>query len=1007
MPNGTQTGRYYAHDRNTNDSAPIIGASLALPDDHKEMCNETAKYDMDDKCRTNYRNRLNAIMKYWKEHLPEYYAIGVDDVSTADQHDKTKYFFKGKYKKDLVYDGLNAEYFLYFLTKTKTKPDKKLKSWDDLRKYKDAIMWGSKTADKPLPISFYRKIEKFLKGYKKEFTNAKKKGNTEDNTSDPIPMTLYVLVLQWALDTNNIMVWFWTLSQWNCMARSASIDPLHFGNFSLGVDSIVVKYDDSKADKNAERLSEKNIFANPYDWRLCFWTGLCIWISLRGEEKLKGNSKLFLTKGVKDGTASANYCEQLISVVAPHKEEVENHMEEKRLNAYSFRKGSSTYAVAGTTVPPSLNSIARRGEWSIGKVLDCYWHFGSVGDQYLGRVLSGLDANSDQFDTLPPHWNMTNPMKNDDIKSGMDIMFGGILEEHQCFVPILVRSFACFVYHSNSLREQMTKIPGHHFNNISILHHLNRQLLDRLKTLVTLDPTDGVMTVTTGIPPHINHARSIQEVLGIVKEFRDNQQSQTAELRAAIHDEFEDRALESGHPTNERIQMMFTEVERRYNENLDERIENLVERLGGSGSANNVSASAAATSQVQTAGVAADMLFTYGGHFYFVPEHFSFPTAATLKAGIVFWFCGMDASTTGKRIRPFRNLKPKSLPTTTLRTTFKLHWCPIFRYLEKHVSLSLPEDFDLITNNDLKIYHDECIKVLRERVSFCFKNGKNKALNWVVSTWSKHILPSFVRKNGNDCDKELLLPSLTNRNNPSQEQKKRKRTPSTTVRHRIRQQRRNTTTTTTTTTTTATAAATTAAAATTTTTNSNNNNTTTTTTTTTSRKNNSSNHQNQRCINTNNNNRGTQRRSQQAEFGRINNDNMRRQLQAQAEASHQQQLLLRGRTTTTATTTTANNNGNSVPPTDVATAALESLANADAGNTTDRRGENARCDIPGCGCTNRLYKCRNNNNNCKKYVHHLPCGMTNNLFDPDNEQYVFCSENCRELFKINPHQKGS
>ena len=49
------------------------------------------------------------------------------------------------------------------------------------------------------------------------------------------------------------------------MARCASIDPLHFSNFSLGVDSIVMKYNDSKADKNAERLAEKNIYAVPLD----------------------------------------------------------------------------------------------------------------------------------------------------------------------------------------------------------------------------------------------------------------------------------------------------------------------------------------------------------------------------------------------------------------------------------------------------------------------------------------------------------------------------------------------------------------------------------------------------------------------------------------------------------------------------------------------------------------------------------------------------------------------
>ena len=363
-------------------------------------------------------------------------------------------------------------------------------------------MWGSKVAELPLPTSFYRKIDAFLLGYKKEFVSNKSVGNTDDNTSDPIPYTLYILLLQWALDSNNIFVWFWTLAQWNCMARGASIDPLHFGNFSLGNDSIIIKYDDSKADKSAERLSEKNIYANPHEWRLCFWTGLCIWLSLRGEDEFDNNSKIFSSKNVKKGTVATNYGEQLMSLIQPHLQEVANHMNYHRLTAYSNRKGSATHAVSGTTMAPSTTSIARRGEWSIGVVLDCYWHFASVGDHYLGRILAGFDPNCADFDQLPPHWTMVDPITNTDIKKGMEMMFGRLLVLHPDSIPVLLRTFACFVFHSDSLRAQMLENSGHDFNKIMILQTQNRELLSRLKLLVTVDPTEGVITVPTGIPPY-------------------------------------------------------------------------------------------------------------------------------------------------------------------------------------------------------------------------------------------------------------------------------------------------------------------------------------------------------------------------------------------------------------------------------------------------------------------------------------------------------------------------
>ena len=58
--------------------------------------------------------------------------------------------------------------------------------------------------------------------------------------------------------------------------------------------------------------------------------------------------------------------------------------------------------MSGTTAPPSVASVANQGEWSIGAVLDVYWHFAKPGDHYLGRVLSGLDPNHPDFSVLLP-----------------------------------------------------------------------------------------------------------------------------------------------------------------------------------------------------------------------------------------------------------------------------------------------------------------------------------------------------------------------------------------------------------------------------------------------------------------------------------------------------------------------------------------------------------------------------------------------------------------------------
>ena len=161
---------------------------------------------MKDNCRKDYRNRMQRIMKYWEKERPDIYSTGVVDVSKQDQNDPTKYFFKGKFKKDFECEGFQTRWIEWFLVENKTKKDGKNKSWDDLRKYKDAIMWGAKTAGFGLPTPFYQMFNEFLKGYKKEFTAAKKRGNTDDATCDPIPFTLYCLLLTWALMSDNILV---------------------------------------------------------------------------------------------------------------------------------------------------------------------------------------------------------------------------------------------------------------------------------------------------------------------------------------------------------------------------------------------------------------------------------------------------------------------------------------------------------------------------------------------------------------------------------------------------------------------------------------------------------------------------------------------------------------------------------------------------------------------------------------------------------------------------------
>jgi hypothetical protein len=162
------SGRVHPHQRDTYDGAPTLGFNLSLPPDLNEKYDETTKHDMSDACRVNYRQRIARIIKFWKTGDPEYYTVGVCQVTLEDLQDVTRHYF-GRFKEDLIYTGMNSEFLKHFLVTVKWKKDGKLKGVDDLRKYKDAIMWGAKTAGQRLPTSFYEMMDRVLGGFKKEF----------------------------------------------------------------------------------------------------------------------------------------------------------------------------------------------------------------------------------------------------------------------------------------------------------------------------------------------------------------------------------------------------------------------------------------------------------------------------------------------------------------------------------------------------------------------------------------------------------------------------------------------------------------------------------------------------------------------------------------------------------------------------------------------------------------------------------------------------------------------
>lgn len=265
-------------------------------------------------------------------------------------------------KKDLVYDGLNVTFLKAFLSTKILKANENTTSFDHIRKYFDSLQYGAKEAEVLLPVSFYPERDKYLNAFKKQVAKAKGTGDVDEKKADPIPWGLYVLMRTWASAEGNMLLWVWSVLQWNLMVCSVNIEPICFHNMTVFDDSIQIKYDRNKSDPTGEKTTIKHIYANPLNPFVYPFQSLHIYLCLN-VSKYKDTKNIFWkVKYEKEKVSSAGYCSQLRELLNHKKDIVKNSIRLAYANAHGWRKGGATFATSGTTCPPPTPSVARRGE---------------------------------------------------------------------------------------------------------------------------------------------------------------------------------------------------------------------------------------------------------------------------------------------------------------------------------------------------------------------------------------------------------------------------------------------------------------------------------------------------------------------------------------------------------------------------------------------------------------------------------------------------------------------
>jgi len=470
--------------------------------------------------------------------------------------------------------------------------------------------------------------------------------------------------------------------EWNLMARSESIVTANFFHITWEDDSLVFRFAKSKSDQTGRNTNQVwHVYASPDKPATCPVLALATYLfSNPGLTDVCGDVDDM--DGNKNGSSSRLFpgSDQYGRFMACLHRVIENNLEEflllgikepGDLGSHSARKGASSFASAGSTVSPPMVSICLRAMWSMGPVKERYLQYEKAGDQYLGRVVSGLDVNNVSFAVSPPYFE--NDGIEDDVTEKINILLksftvGGDNLSGDVF-RVLYFCFASLCYHFDYL-VQIT--PGRSKLQASPFF-TNIPNYAREAAVVKFPWTKTASTPSfTGLPPHVcilaqleglkaEIVKSKDEIIDGVKSDLDGRRlgsqsyfdkEEIIAKMAEFHVEMMRKVEIVGHKSSTAIQAGCRDADF---SGGDQVVEGSADT-----SVSTITASSAHT-LVDPSGKRFQIFFSAGTISRVRPD-FVFPKM-TLCTLITSWFCGNESA----RTMPFRLLRPMEIKKVSER----------------------------------------------------------------------------------------------------------------------------------------------------------------------------------------------------------------------------------------------------------------------------------------------------------------------------------------------------
>jgi len=339
------------------------------------------------------------------------------------------------------------------------------------------------------------------------------------------------------------------------------------------------------------------------------------------------------------------------------------------LGSHSARKGACSFAAAGSTVCPPMVSICLRAMWSMGSVKERYLQFEKAGDQYLGRVVSGLDVNDVSFAISPPYFECCE--NEDDVREKIltllkEFTVGGHGIRGEIF-QLLYFCFASLCYHFDFLVEVLPK--QNKLQASPFFTHIPNYAREAATVRFPWNKTAST-PLFTGLPPHVSILAQIESLKVALEEAKDSIISglkadlDGRRLGSQSYFDKEEIIEKMGELHNELLRRV--EVVGRRSATALQAGENDAGHevtAGGSDSVSSLSVDASASVTLVEQGSGKKYQYFYSaGAMSRVPANFVFPKMSLMTL-ITSWFCSNESMKTV----PFKLLAATEIKNTKER----------------------------------------------------------------------------------------------------------------------------------------------------------------------------------------------------------------------------------------------------------------------------------------------------------------------------------------------------